>query len=215
MKASLGATDRLKWILCVAGIALALGDVATVRWLGARFTMNGHDASVLVLFWFGVSFAVLGFLLGDSMAARHREERAADTIRRQMEELTKSRAQLEQSEKLVALGKLATTIAHEVRNPLAVIRSAAQNLAEMHPPREDARRSSAFITAEVDRLSNLVNSLLAFARPVRLAPRQVAVRDLFERVRILAAEELASRNVGLRIADAGSATVNADSDLMS
>ena len=107
-----------------------------------------------------------------------------------------TRARLAQSEKLAALGLLATAIAHEVRNPLAVIRSAAQGLGETpEPDRAETQRASSFITAEIDRLTSVVGSLLAFARPPQLERRTVAIGDLFDRTLALAADDLSARRL--------------------
>src|SRR2546428_441823 len=89
---------------------------------------------------------------GSRKDARHRERDAAVVIRSQSEAIGAARARVAQSEKLAALGQLAAAIAHEVRNPLAVIRSAAQGLAEGRTPDAEAERASAFIMAEIDRL---------------------------------------------------------------
>src|SRR5947199_179670 len=83
--------------------------------------------------------------------------------------------------------QLAAAIAHEVRNPLAVVRSAAQGLTETLPPDDpDGRRAAGFIMAEIDRLSNVVGSLLAFARPLRLEARPVPLRAVLDRAVALA-----------------------------
>jgi signal transduction histidine kinase len=164
--------------------------------------------------FFGSSFALLGYLVGFVVEGRRRDRESAALIRGQVETIAATRARLAQSEKLAALGQLATAIAHEVRNPLAVIRSAAQGIAEsISDP--TIRRSCGFITDEIDRLSSVVTSLLAFARPPQLQPRPVAVVPLLERAAALAREELDGRAVRLvRDAPADLPALQGDPDLL-
>src|SRR5439155_4928007 len=93
---------------------------------------------------------------------------------------------------------------------------AAQGLAETMPPGDaEAERAYAFITAEIDRLGNVVNSLLAFARPLRIRAEPVAVHDLFDRALLLAQEELATKGVRLRREEpAALPAIRADGDLI-
>src|SRR5437867_2973564 len=184
--------------------------------LGITFVMNGRDVSPLVFGYFGSSFALLGFLLGHVLEGRRRDQRAAELIRTQMEAIAAARARLAQSEKLAALGQLAASIAHEVRNPLAVIRSAAQGIGETLPAGDDeGRRACSFISAEIDRLNSVIGSLLALARPLRLAPRAVPVRDLLDRALLLAGEPLAAKQIRVRRSEPRDLpAVRADADLM-
>src|SRR5512143_1302661 len=137
------AWARWRWWGAAAGLFTGLGDAVLLKRLGVGFAINGRDATLLVGVYFGLSFAVLGFLLGAVFAAQRRDRRAAAVIREQMEAINATRTRLAQSEKLAALGQLAAAIAHEVRNPLAVIRSAAQDLGDAVPVNDDgARRAS-------------------------------------------------------------------------
>jgi two-component system sensor histidine kinase HydH len=180
------------------GIALGAIDTLMSRALGIDYQVNGRDAWLLVAGFFGTSFALLGYLLGVVLEARARDRAQAERIRVQEEELAATRARLAQSEKLAALGQLASAIAHEVRNPLAVMRSAAQGVLEdERAPSAETKRGCEFIIAEIDRLHSVVTSLLAFARPLPLARRSVRVEDLFDRTERLAREELASARVRL------------------
>jgi two-component system sensor histidine kinase HydH len=198
-------------------MAVGLGDTAILHTLGVTFEINGRDGSWLVGAYFGLSFAVLGFLLVALMEGRRRDRRAAALIREQMHAINAVRARLVQSEKLAALGQLASAIAHEVRNPLGVIRSAAQTVSETLAANDDeGREACRFITAEIDRLNNVIASLLAFSRPLHLTSRPVAVSELFDRAVLLAGDDLASKRVRLhRDEPDGIALVEVDADLLS
>src|SRR5438477_12416325 len=85
---------RLKWIGAAIGIGFAFPDTLTLRWLGTTLMLGGRDVTLPVAAWFGMSFAFLGFLLGDAIAARRRHQLAADIIRAQVDAINKSRAHL-------------------------------------------------------------------------------------------------------------------------
>lgn len=185
-----------RWWGLSGGALLGALDTATLWLLGVQIQVNGGDATLPVGLFFGSSFALLGFLLGYVIEGRRRDRAAQAVIRAQTEAMATTRARLSQSEKLAALGLLATAIAHEVPNPLAVIRSAAQGLGETpEPDRAETQRASTFITAEIDRLTSVVSSLLAFARPPQLERRPVAIADLFDRTLALAADDLHARRL--------------------
>jgi len=206
-----------RWWGMAAGIATGVFDTTAMRWLGISFALNGSDASLWVMAYFGTSFAALGFLVGYLAETRRRERHAAAVMRHQAETINATRARLLQSEKLAVLGQLAAQVAHEVRNPLGVIRSAAQGLGEtVAAGDEQALRSCSFITAEIDRLNSVITSLLAFARPLQVDARPVAVSEIFERALLLARDELEAKKIRVaRVAASDVPAVQADSDLMS
>jgi signal transduction histidine kinase len=203
------ASGRLRWWGVAVGIAFAALDTLSLLWLGASFEMGGRDVTALVFLWFAGSFAVVGYLFGATADARRRE-RAATVA------LDAARARVVQSEKLAALGQLAAAIAHEVRNPLAVVRSAAQGLGETLPPDDaEGQRAASFIVAEVDRLTSVVGSLLAFARPLPLQTRPTAIRDVVERAVTLAGAELERKRLRLAVDESPALpVVHADGDLV-
>ena len=75
-----------------------------------------------------------------------------------------------QRERLSSLGRLSTVIAHEVRNPLMIIKGALRTLAQDGASAADVRDAAKDIDEEIDRLNSLVNDVLDVARPIRFDP---------------------------------------------
>jgi signal transduction histidine kinase len=77
-----------------------------------------------------------------------------------------------QKERLSSLGRLSTVIAHEIRNPLMIIRATLKSLRRDHVSAVDRLDAVTDIDEETTRLNNLVSDVLDFAKPIRfeLAP---------------------------------------------
>ncbi len=73
--------------------------------------------------------------------------------------------ELVKHERLAALGQLAATIAHEVRNPLAVVFNAVAGLRKAPAGSKDHEALLAIVQEEAERLRDMVSGLLEFARP--------------------------------------------------
>ena len=106
---------------------------------------------------------------------------------------------LSRAENLVAMGRLTATLAHEIKNPLAIIRGSAQRLGRLEP---EAQRMADFVVEETDRLSRTVARYLEFARgrgaggPEGVAEAGDAVAALEATLDLLEGE-LRARNVAL------------------
>ena len=195
-----------RWDLlgAAAGFAVGTADTVFLAWQGVEMTLGGESATWLVSATFTSSLALLGYLSGSLARARTREREATATIRRQQQELAASQRAAFENEKLAALGRLAAGIAHEVRNPLGVIRASAVLVQEHFAEGEDAHRACRFVVEETDRLDGLIASLLAFARPTQLSLREARIGEVVERTSRLAAEVARRRDVTLRRALAAS-----------
>lgn len=85
-----------------------------------------------------------------------------------LEDLTERRAleaQLRRMDRLASVGQLAAGIAHEVRNPLAILRATAQLLAGRLAAEHGASRYAQVLVEEADRIERLIGELLEYARP--------------------------------------------------
>jgi two-component system sensor histidine kinase HydH len=75
--------------------------------------------------------------------------------------------QAAQRERLSSLGRLSTIVAHEIRNPLMIIKSALRPLRRDEPPSPaQVREAAGSIEEEVARLNRIVSEVLDFARPI-------------------------------------------------
>jgi two-component system sensor histidine kinase PilS (NtrC family) len=81
------------------------------------------------------------------------------------------------AERLEAVAELSASLAHEIKNPLASIRSAAELLAKVPAADEDTRTLTKLVQRESDRLSRLLSEFLDFARTGVTSVRRV---DLVE-----------------------------------
>jgi len=79
------------------------------------------------------------------------------------------------AEQLATMGQFAAGIAHELRNPLTVIRSTVQYLASDFAEDTDQRKLANDILHEVDRLNNIVSNLLSLAQPAESKPEQIDI----------------------------------------
>ncbi|MGB8010856.1 MAG: ATP-binding protein [Terriglobales bacterium] len=110
---------------------------------------------------------------------RELAERLAETNRR----LEQAQAEARRSERLAALGQLSAGLAHEIRNPLGVIKGSAEMLTQkLQASDELARELAGYISTEVNRLSALVTEFLDFARPLHAQPHPADLIALLDRV---------------------------------
>ncbi len=101
---------------------------------------------------------------------------------RLLEENLRLERELAQRERLAALGRMAATVAHEIKNPLSAIKSIAQVMREDESLRNEYERDLGLIVGETDRLSQSVTQLLSFARKESPAGQPLSVDELVRSV---------------------------------
>lgn len=92
------------------------------------------------------------------------------------------RSRLNRAEKLATLGQVAAGIAHELRNPLVGIGSTATVLLDELASNDPMRREIEVILSETRRLDRIVNQIVDYARPRRMAPSRVDLPLLMDEV---------------------------------
>jgi signal transduction histidine kinase len=104
----------------------------------------------------------------------------AGALERSTAALRAAQAELLRRERLAALGELSAVVAHEVRNPLAVIFNAVSSLRKQSLGSSDAATLLDIVQEEAERLKRVVGDLLEFARPHELSVDTVPPARLLE-----------------------------------
>jgi len=99
----------------------------------------------------------------------------ATTFNTLTDSIARFQREMSQKERLSSLGRLSTVIAHEVRNPLMIIKASLHSLRQPDVSAAAVKEAIVDIDEEVVRLNRVVNEVLDFARPIRF---EMAATDL-------------------------------------
>ena len=160
-----------------------------VPWRDYELTAEGAtELAIRNLFFFLAAIVVNRFVTEN----RRQAETLAETNRR----LAQIQEEARRSERLAALGQLSAGLAHEIRNPLGVIKGSAEMLNKKLQATDSVTAELAgYISSEVNRLNTIVSRFLDFARPheLNLHPQEItalveralkAVRDRWPEARV-------------------------------
>jgi signal transduction histidine kinase len=122
-------------------------------------------------------------------------------------------------ERHAILAEMASSLAHEIRNPLNLINLTADHLGHEYLPEDEDRKKSyseliSALKAEVQQLNKMVNEFLTIGRPSRLKKTEFPLSELFDEVQILVKQQVLAKNISLDISGNTSETINADIEQM-
>jgi len=153
--------------------------------------------AIRILFFFLAAMVVNRFVVENRRQIKRYQE-LAETLAETNKRLEQAQAEAQRSERLAALGQMSAGLAHEIRNPLGVIKGSAemlhQKLGESNPL---ASELAGYISSETNRLSALVTRFLDFARPLHAELSPQKVTTVLERA--LNDVSLAERNTLVRV----------------
>jgi signal transduction histidine kinase len=147
-------------VLCTCSVASA----CVVCWVGyaADFTPPFQlgellEAATLVLIFFIVG-PLIWWLV--NLLAQREEQ-----LRHRLSDLEQARSQLIEEEKLAAVGRLASAVAHEIRNPVAIISNALEAASSKLFSAQERAEMSGIAVGEARRLEKLTTDFLTYAQP--------------------------------------------------
>jgi two-component system, NtrC family, sensor histidine kinase HydH len=186
------------YFLPVVTAATYFGPIATLGWTAlasltycsylipahAEYTITSESYGLLgirILFLFLAAILINRFVIENRRQVA-RYQTLSETLADSNRQLQRAQADARRAERLAALGQLSAGLAHEIRNPLGIIKGAAEMLNQKFSASQPAASElSAYISTEVNRLNALVSRFLDFARPSRLELKPVDIRQVVER----------------------------------
>jgi signal transduction histidine kinase len=171
-KSRIKQRTEIESAICVPLLAVNDGTVLGVLSVSRRVPSQpfiDDDMRVLSLF-----ASIVGATFGQTMVL--------DDVRRMASEQVEMQRKVARSEQLAGIGRLAATVAHEVRNPLGAIKGSAQHLMSVTRDRSDCQEFLGIVIEEADGLAQMTTDLLDFSKSEPLQ------QDAFDVVTILGDE---------------------------
>jgi PAS domain S-box-containing protein len=136
----------------------------------------------------------VGFAINNHLSIRG-ERIGKIVVFRDLTNVYKIQEEILRMDRLVSLGKLASGIAHELRNPLAGIKTTAQALGEEMSGDDSRREYLSRITKEIDRLNGLLKTFFSFAKPQNLNLVHCYIKDIINEIIPFLIKEIADKGI--------------------
>jgi signal transduction histidine kinase len=147
-----------------------------------QMTPEGATELAIRNLFFFLAAVVVNRFVTDSRRQAESYRRLAETLAETNRQLERIQEEARRSERLAALGQLSAGLAHEIRNPLGVIKGSAEMLNKKLQGTDAVTGELAgYISSEVNRLNVLVTRFLDFARPLDLNLQPQEIPPLVER----------------------------------
>jgi signal transduction histidine kinase len=173
-----GPRGTLLWTLLASGAYCSYLYPALQEY---TLTQEGAaELAIRILFFFLAAMLVNRFAL-ENRRQTARYQQVAEQLTEANRQLERAQVEARRSERLAALGQLSAGLAHEIRNPLGVIKGSADTLnRKLENSNPLASELAGYISSEVNRASALVTRFLDFARPLRIEARPLRVTLLLD-----------------------------------
>ncbi len=188
----------LVYYLPVATAAMHFGAVPMLAWTALAsasylwflipalrvydLTADGATELAIRNFFFFLAAIVINRFADENRRQAQRYRDLAEALEKTNQQLAQAQAEKRRTERLAALGQLSAGLAHELRNPLAIIQGSSEMLARRAAGGDGLTSELASnISGEVNRLDTLITRFLNFARPSELHLRLEPLAPLLDR----------------------------------
>lgn len=185
--------------------ALAASLVASVIYAPHAFTMVWHHdpadpvEKILEILLYNVVALVVGGLAD----RQHREQRRQEQTARELAQALATKEEMEKllirAARLQALGEMTAGMAHEIKNPLASIRGAAEAVIDELRADSPRQRMATILRKEIQRLETILERFLNFARSEEYDLVSLSLGEQLRRLEALMEAQARQQNVTLRV----------------
>ena len=186
------------FFLPVITAATYFGPIATLAWTALAslgycsllipvwrdYDLGPEGQAILgirILFFF-LAAVLVNRLVMENRRQVQRYQELSETLEETNRQLQRAEAEARRSERLAALGQMSAGLAHEIRNPLGVIKGSAEMLTKKLKNSQPLESELAgYISSEVNRLNALVARFLDFARPQHVDLKPLQISSLVDR----------------------------------
>ncbi len=157
--------------------------------------------------------------LGISITPNYNLSRILESYTVVVKDLTKDKKleeQAKRNEKLLAMGELASGVAHEIRNPINSIGMIAHRLNKEFIPKEDTEEYSSItmlLKNEVGRINGIITQFLQYAKPIELQKTDVNVEKFFDEIYQLFKDQAEQKSISFKVEGEKDLTANFDPEL--
>lgn len=116
---------------------------------------------------------------------------------RDLTEIQSLKKEIELSQRLASIGRLAAGVAHEIRNPLSSIKGFATYFRDRYNDIPEDKKTAEVMVQEVERLNRVIGQLLEFARPVTIQKKPVHLSTLIQHSLRMIEGEARKKNIAI------------------
>ncbi|HBW34994.1 ATP-binding protein [Desulfosporosinus sp. BICA1-9] len=164
----------------------------------AKYTQWVEVGLINVIGW------LTGFLTEEERKAKRKYQRAltvqkelVEKLKREGQERERLEGEIRQTERVIALGHMSAGLAHEIRNPLGIMKVSIQMLAQEKSDDGVVTEYCRVLLEECERLNRLMSEFLTFARPKELVRERIPVGKLLDEEVSLIQPTLWQKNIEL------------------
>jgi two-component system sensor histidine kinase HydH len=148
-----------------------------------QLTPEGIAELALRILFFFLAAVIINQFATKSRRQTERYQRVAEELAESNRQLERAQADARRTERLAALGQMTAGLAHEIRNPLGVIKGSSEMLNQRLEKSDPlSAELGGYISSEVNRLSALVSRFLDFARPLHAQTQPHQITAVIDRV---------------------------------